>query len=237
MNDIKYFGQELEIFAHAANWKRYYGTLVKPYLGERVLEVGAGIGMTTASLYDVSVKEWVCLEPDRSFSARLKEKIETGELPPACREMSGTIADLQSDDLYNAILYIDVLEHIQNDRVETQAAANHLKPGGRLIVISPAHQWLFTPFDRAIGHFRRYTKTSLVKVKPEYCEQEKLLYLDTAGLFLSLANKLLLKQSLPTLEQVLFWDRRVVPVSAILDRCLWFCYGKTIVAVWRKSSG
>lgn len=237
MNDIRYIGQELATFAHALNWKRYYGALVKPYFGERVLEVGAGIGTTTASLYNLRVKEWVCLEPDRGLIARLETKIETGELPPACRARLGTITDLQSDDLYNAILYIDVLEHIQNDRAEAQAAADHLKPEGRLIVISPAHQWLFTPFDRAIGHFRRYSKTSLAKVKPESCEQEKMLYLDAVGLFLSLTNKLLLKQPLPTVEQILFWDRRVVPVSAILDRCLRFSFGKSIVAIWRKISG
>ena len=50
MADYTYIGSELELFSEASNWKAYYARLIRPYLGEEVLEVGAGIGATTASL-------------------------------------------------------------------------------------------------------------------------------------------------------------------------------------------
>ena len=234
MDRTKYVGEELEIFARAVNWKNYYGSLIKPYFGERVLEVGAGIGATTSALHDPQVKEWICLEPDAEFIKILEQKIRDNELSTACRAKPGIVQELPQNDLYDSILYIDVLEHIQNDKAEVQAAARHLKPGGRLIILSPAHQWLFTPFDQAIGHFRRYSKESLAQVQPEHCTLEKLIYLDSAGMLLSLANKLMLRQAMPTVKQILFWDRWIVPISKILDRTLMFGLGKTVIGIWKR---
>jgi len=234
MSDGKYIGEELEIFAHAVNWKKYYGSLLKPWFGRRLLEVGAGLGATTSILYDSKVTEWICLEPDQAFYRLLQEKIQNKELPSACKAKLGTLADLDPNDLYDTIIYIDVMEHIENDKAEADIASRHLKPGGRLIVLSPAHPWLFTPFDKAIGHFRRYSRATLSKLKPEGCVEEKIIYLDSAGMALSLANKLLLRQSMPTVKQILFWDRWIVPVSKIMDRILTFNVGKSVVGIWKK---
>ena len=235
MDNIKYIGEELGIFAHAINWKKYYGSLIKPYFGERILEVGAGIGETTSALYAPQVREWICLEPDAEFIKILQKKIQDNELSAVCRAKLGTVQELPQNEFYDSILYIDVLEHIEDDLAEAQAAARHLKPGGRLIVLSPAHQWLFTPFDQAIGHFRRYSKETLAQVHPEHCVLEKLIYLDSAGMLLSLANKLMLRQSMPTVKQILFWDRWIVPVSKILDRILMFSLGKSVVGIWKRT--
>jgi protein-L-isoaspartate O-methyltransferase len=233
MEGNKYIGKELEIFAHATNWKKYYGSIIKSHFGERVLEVGAGIGTTTSALYNPQIREWVCLEPDAEFVQILHQKIEKNELPAACHPKLGTVQELPADDLYDCILYIDVLEHIENDWMEVQASAKHLKPGGRLIVLSPAHHWLFTPFDQAIGHYRRYSKKTLSRISPGNCTLENLIYLDAAGLCLSLANKIILKQSMPTVSQILFWDRWIVPISRVLDRILMFNLGKSVVGVWK----
>ena len=61
MNTEHYIGNELELFDKAKNWKRYYGTLIQPFLTGDVMEVGAGIGATTRSLCNGSQKKWVCL--------------------------------------------------------------------------------------------------------------------------------------------------------------------------------
>ena len=235
MKDIKYIGEELGIFARATNWKSYYASLIKPHLGQRVLEVGAGLGATTPALHDPSVREWVCLEPDESFYKLLDEKINSGELPAGCKAVHGTLASLPEDDLYDAILYIDVMEHIEDDHAEARIAGRHLKLDGHLIVLSPAHQWLFTAFDHSIGHFRRYSRTRLAQITPINCTVHKLIYLDSAGMLLSTANKLFLRQSMPTLEQILFWDQFVVPVSKILDRLFSFNLGKSVVGIWRRT--
>ena len=139
------------------------------------------------------------------------------------------------DQQFDTIIYIDVLEHIENDRDELNQAASHLRQGGHLIVLSPAHQRLFSPFDAAIGHFRRYNRAMLRSVSPGSLRVELMKYLDSAGLILSAANMLFLRQSMPTKAQLHFWDHWVVPVSRVLDKLFMYSVGKTIIAVWRRA--
>ncbi len=228
-----YIGNELELFAHAQNWKRYFGSVIAP-LGARVLEVGAGLGSTTAALCNGAQTEWWCLEPDRSLLAEVEARIQSGALPACCRACPGTLSDLPADARFDSILYIDVLEHIADDRAELARAARHLAPGGRLVVLSPAYPFLYSPFDRAIGHYRRYTRASLGALTPPGCRQTRLFYLDSVGLLTSLANRLFLRQSLPTQAQILFWDRRLVPLSRRLDPLLGFRAGRSVIGIWER---
>src|ERR1051326_7560289 len=72
----RYPGEELDVFAHAVNWKRYVRAIVRPYLVGDVLEVGAGIGSTTRVLMDGRQRSWTCLEPDPELAARLRAGLE-----------------------------------------------------------------------------------------------------------------------------------------------------------------
>jgi hypothetical protein len=130
---------------------------------------------------------------------------------------------------------MDVLEHIKADAAELARAALHLKPNGTLAVLAPALQWLFTPFDAAIGHYRRYSKNSLRSIIPGCLRETKCIYLDSAGLLASLGNKLLLRSSIPSKAQIQFWDRAMVPISRYTDRALNHAIGKSILGVWQKS--
>jgi SAM-dependent methyltransferase len=223
-----YIGSELELFAHAHQWKAYYKSLIAPFFGKRVLEVGAGLGATTAALCDGTQDEWTCLEPDPDLLAQLRSR----PLPGCCCPQAGFVATLAPDSRFDSILYIDVLEHIEDDRAELERASRHLPPGGHLIVLSPAYQFLFSPFDASIGHYRRYTRATLSALTPPGCRLILLRYLDSVGLLTSLANRLVLRQPLPTRAQILFWDRRLVPLSRLLDPLFGFRFGRSVVAVW-----
>jgi len=229
-----YPGQELALFEHAINWKKYFSSLVTPLLKGRVLEMGAGIGATTLLLNDGTTREWLLVEPDSTMCEALREKVNNAVLPSNCIVKEGTIKTLDPSELFDAIIYIDVLEHIENDREELDNAAMHLRPGGHVIVLAPAFQSLFSPFDKAIGHYRRYDKNMLKKLTPISLVLRRCHYLDTVGYFASLANKALLRKSYPTKQQVLMWDRLMVPVSRITDRLFFYSFGKSILAVWKK---
>jgi SAM-dependent methyltransferase len=231
--DFAYPGQELAIFAHARNWKAYWSSFVVPFLHESVLEVGAGIGTNTVLLATAQPKQWVCLEPDGGLLKELQRNLE--RFPPGRYEsFASTLETLPASALFDTIIYIDVLEHIEDDAAELKRAAGHLKPGGRLVVLSPAHQWLFSKFDASIGHYRRYTRRTLLAISPPGVRLERAIYLDAFGLFLSLANRLLLRQNLPTVEQIKFWDRFVVPVSRLVDPILFYRAGKSVLVIWQK---
>jgi SAM-dependent methyltransferase len=229
-----YVGTELDLFATAERWKSYVRRQVRPYLGRQVLEVGAGTGGTTRVLCDEGPERWVCLEPDSSLGDRLIAAIHEGELADCCEARIGTLADLDERDRFDTILYMDVLEHIADDRAELLRAADQLQTGGHLIVLAPAHQWLFTPFDEAIGHYRRYTKSTLRKAGPPGFALRRLVYLDSIGLLASLGNRLVLKSSMPNPAQIAVWDRLMVPLSRLVDPLLGYSLGKSALAVWRK---
>jgi protein-L-isoaspartate O-methyltransferase len=234
MSELPYVGQELDIFAHATHWKRYWSSCVRPFLSGDVLEVGAGIGANTPLLAPQAVRSWVCLEPDAKLAERAGAALAADPTTSKCEVRVGTTQSLPQDPQFDALLYIDVLEHIEQDKEELARAANLLKKGGRLIVLSPAHQWLFTAFDQSIGHFRRYDRASLVACGPKACALSKLWYLDSVGMLASCGNRLLLHQAMPDLRQILFWDQYLVPPSTLLDRMLLHRAGKSILAVWTK---
>jgi SAM-dependent methyltransferase len=199
-------------------------------LGEDVLEVGAGIGGTTQVLCRRLHNRWVCLEPDSVLIAGLKSE---SNLPEQCEIRQGSLANLLDGEYFDTILYIDVLEHIEDDFKEMQWASKFLKPGGVLIVLSPAHQWLFSAFDRSIGHYRRYTKSSLNRLSPQGLVCVSIKYLDSVGMLASLSN-CFMKQRMPTVSQIQLWDSWMVPISRFLDQLLCYTVGKSILGIWRK---
>lgn len=229
---FKYQGDELVLFQYAKNWKKYFSKQIAPYINGHVLEAGAGIGSTTLLLNNGTPAKWLLMEPDKEMSAILETMISAKKLAGNCKIQTGTIDQLT--EKFDSILYIDVLEHIESDREEINKAAALLNDGGHLIVLSPAFQFLYNPFDKAIGHYRRYNKKMLRQLTPETLKLLNCKYYDSAGYFAALVNKLLLRQKYPTIKQVLFWDRWIIPVSRITDKLLFNSFGKSIISVWKK---
>lgn len=230
-----YEGRELESFAHARRWKAYVARMLGPYLQGAVLEAGAGLGETTRALRPASAAvSWTCLEPDALMARTISDAARAGALGADVGSVCGTIVDLPGEPAYDTVLYVDVLEHIADDHAELAEAARRLRPCGRIVVLSPAWPFLYSEFDKAIGHHRRYTKRMLRALTPDGTMIETAFYLDAVGMLASAANKLLLRQRLPTLRQVLLWDRAMVPLSRLLDPLTGRSFGRSVVTVWRK---
>ena len=230
-----YAGAELHLFAGAVNWKTYFSSMIQPYLGEEVLEVGAGIGGTTQALCLRPRRRWLCLEPDLELAELMRQSFAGLCLPTQCEVLAGTVADLRPDQQFDSILYVDVLEHIEDDCGELAGAVRHLRADGTLIVLSPAHQFLYTPFDRALGHFRRYSRRSLAAAVPQGMTTERLVYLDAAGMMASFGNRMLLRHAMPTARQIWFWDVFLVRLSRFIDPVLGYSLGKSVLGVWRQA--
>jgi SAM-dependent methyltransferase len=232
MSNPQYPGTELDVFAHARNWKAYLKDVISPWLRGHVLEVGAGIGGTTSAFRDSTQESWTALEPDGSLAERLRARVADARPPVDVRV--GSISTLPDEPRFDCILYIDVLEHIEDDAGELRLACARLAPQGAVVILSPAHDVLYSPFDAAIGHHRRYSRRQLAAITPETLRLVHTEYIDTVGLLLSAGNRLILRSAAPSLAQVVFWDRRCIPLSRRLDRALGGRVGKSILAIWRK---
>jgi SAM-dependent methyltransferase len=229
-----YVGSELELFADAVHWKRYFRSAFSDRLVGDVLEVGAGIGETARHLIGGRQRSWLCLEPDARLASRLREWASSDGLALRPNVQIGTTQDVDPHSRFDTILYIDVLEHIEDDSAELQRAARLLSPRGTLIVLSPAFQQLFSEFDRSVGHYRRYTRGTLAAVMPPSLRKVRLKYLDTVGFMASLANRALLRQDLPTKKQIALWDRVMIPASRIIDPLLAHSFGRSVLAIYER---
>jgi len=224
---FRYSGEELPSMARAVHWKAYIADLVRPHLGPSVLEVGAGIGSNIPYLRHPPVRDWTVVEPDAGQAAQIPHA--------GVRVVVGTLAAIGARERFDAILYLDVLEHIAEDAAELGAAAAHLAPGGRLIVLAPAHPFLTSAMDAAVGHYRRYTPAGLRALTPAGCQLAVLDQVDALGFFASLANRLVLHRARATTGQIRLWDSGLVPLSRRLDRWLGCRFGKSLFAVWRQA--
>lgn len=232
-SNFEYIGTELDLFSLATNWKAYWAMAITPYLGASVLDVGAGKGATARLLSGAPGRRWLALEPDAQMADCIRQEIGSGAIKGPCDVKVGTLEALSPDEKFDTILYIDVLEHIEADRAELDRAAKYLKPAGRIVVLSPAHNWLYTPFDKALGHFRRYDVDLLRRATPASLAVDRIFYLDSVGMLASLANRLILKASHPTPAQIRLWDSWMVPASRVVDPLTGNRLGKSIVGVWR----
>jgi SAM-dependent methyltransferase len=233
-NKTAYIGEELNLFSLATNWKCYVKAEIKEYLAGDVLEVGAGIGSTTVAMHHGLGNRWICLEPDVANARQLKRSVIERPEFKGTEVVAGSLDTLAKRPSFDCVLYMDVLEHIHDDRDHVEAAAQLVRRGGYIIILSPAHQWLFSEFDKSIGHLRRYNKQLLCSLMPSGWIQVKLAYLDSVGAVLSLGNVLALRQAIPSPWQIAIWDRFCIPLSRIMDSVFQEKCGKSILAVWRK---
>lgn len=234
VSESDYLGSELEVFRLASNWKNYWRKALSPYLGRRVLDVGAGIGATAENLAGGDYNRWIELEPDVRQAGEIRRLRDAGRIPPWFEVREGTLHSLSEHESFDTILYIDVLEHIEDDTGELWRASTHLEPGGNIVVLAPAHQYLYSEFDRRIGHFRRYNAAALRRLVPDGLKAHGLRYLDSVGMLANLANRMLLRSGCPTSGQIRFWDSIIVPVSRVLDPVLLHRVGKSIICVFHK---
>ena len=232
----QYSGEELALFSKAENWKKYFSATIKPFITGSVLEVGAGLGETSPYLINEKVTRWTYLEPDPSFAKKIKSCIEESDIDIPAHIITGTIANIPAAELYDTILYIDVLEHIEKDQLEINLILQKLAANGRLIILAPAYNSLMNNFDRAIGHYRRYDKKMLRNLIKNSLTEIKLFYLESTGIGLLWVNKILSRKKYPTQKEVLLWDKLFVPVSKFADKFFRYRFGKTIIGVWQKNS-
>ena len=187
MTKIDYQGWELEYFDNSKNFRNYQNDLIKDYIRGYTAEIGPGNG-ENLKLYLDRVEKVDLFEPSKILFENLKSKYQDNQnLFLKNKEFSLTV------NTYDTILYLDVLEHIQNDLEEINKAFNSLKSEGNLIINVPAFQHLYSKFDEDVNHFKRYDKKSITDLIQNLdLSSYQMKYYDSIGYLLSLISKIFL---------------------------------------------
>ena len=122
--------------------------------GAAVLDVGCGTGFVLERLTE-SFDAWG-VEPDASVRARAQPGVMARILPGSAEDFTAL-----GDRRFQAVLLLDVLEHLDDDAAAVRAAAGMLAPGGVVLLTVPAFPALWSSHDDRNDHRRRYTRKSL----------------------------------------------------------------------------
>ena len=126
-----------------------------------------------------------------------------------------------SPEPFDAVVYLNVLEHVEDDAGELRLAASALRPGGALLVFGPALEWLYSELDYKAGRYRRYSLRRLHQLaRAAGFEILSLRYVDVVGVLPYLVAYRLLRR--PSISGSTLWgyDRLLVPVSRLLQRAV-----------------
>ena len=177
--------ENLDALSKADHYLRFQFDHIKPFIGKRILEIGAGVGNVSKQLLCLPHEEIILVEKEACFVRQLENVFGS-----KVTVLNINLKSIKNHTTYFAsrnidtIIAINVVEHIKDDLTCLRALSTILKGGGRIILIVPAFNYLFTKLDKNYGHFRRYTKSTL----NDYANQLHLtlmknVYLDIFGWF------------------------------------------------------
>ncbi|HKB80820.1 MAG TPA: glycosyltransferase [Thermoanaerobaculia bacterium] len=215
-------------------YNRWIWERLRPYVGQRVLEVGAGSGTMTRFLYGRELI--VATDKETPYIDRLRN---------AFRRRPGIIVerlDLDREDAldlsryaFDTVLCINVLEHTDDDAAALRRAQRLLQPGGRVVIFVPAGKNLYGALDRGVGHQRRYERDELAdKLRQAGFEIEEMSFQNSVARYAWWLNSRVLKrQGLPVAQSRLF-DRMVPLLKALEGERP--AAGLSLIAVGRKAA-
>ena len=173
----------LERMGKLSRYNDWIWQAIAPYVGNRVLEVGAGIGNMTRVLYGRDLI--VAADLELPYLHILRNRFSRNPTIEVER------LDLNSDEClalkrheFDTVVCLNVLEHIEDHEGALQRLYEVLVPGGRLALFVPADQKLFGTIDTQVGHFRRYSREELQRIiEAAGFVTEKLTYQNVFGRF------------------------------------------------------
>jgi SAM-dependent methyltransferase len=175
----------------------------------RLLEIGCGTGHNLAMLGEFGSVD--ALEVDDIARGMAEERLGHKVLSTPLPELVGV-----PDDRYDMVAALDVIEHIPDDKAALGGIARILKPGGKLVMTVPAHQWMWSAHDVVNHHQRRYSKSALKRlIEQSPLHLEAIGYLNSLLFPVALAERLASKL---TGKEEVDLDPPAEPLNQALER-------------------
>ena len=231
MKSYKYPEKITETFDKANFHIKYCLSFVKKHINGEVLEVGAGCGSFTRHYLDNKVSKLLLTETDKKNILNLSKKFKDNQ---KIKVQNKHIYEIKKN--FDTIIYFHVLEHIKDHRNELKEAMKRLNKNGKLIILVPAHQKMYSNLDKVVGHYRRYEKKFFFSEIFKRLSKIEFKYLDSSGYFLYFLNKLFFKnEDCPSKLKIFIWDKLFTPFSIILDFIFRYKVGKCILTIYKRN--
>lgn len=233
---VVYVGKDLEAMSFALKYHRWILEEFRPFFGKKLVEVGAGTGSFSEMLLGEKINSLSLIEPSDMFNFlkqnidKLKTEIKVNYYNSIFVEATANLSETP-----DTIIYVNVLEHIKDDVAELQKIYKTLEEGGHCLIFVPAFQLLFGPLDEKVGHYRRYNRKEIEdKALSVGFKIQKSKYFDFAGFFPWFIKYKILKFDNIQSDEVIIYDKFVVPVTKRIESLFRFPIGKNILIVLKK---
>jgi SAM-dependent methyltransferase len=227
---------DLEIMAHAQNYQNWMYRRIGPFIGQRVLEVGAGIGNFTRLLLDRELV--VPTDLSEKCVQQLKERLGNDlQVHPETLDLGNPTDRDWQRYRFDTVVCLNVLEHVEDDAKALSFMNSVLEPGGRAVVLVPAFKFLYGTIDARIGHYRRYTRSTLLPpLVSAGFELERLFYMNVIGIAGWFWNNRVRRIEEENASQIGLFDRFIAPWAEPLERWVPPPFGLSLIAIGKKPS-
>ncbi len=225
---------DLEIMSQSLNYRNWIFSQFSAYIGQRVVEMGAGIGTFTDLLKDREIVMPVDNYGPAVDYLRNRFKDQENVLPLKIDVSSQQLTELKQYTPDTCICN-NVLEHIDDDHAALSNMFDILTPEGHLGLYIPAFQCVFGTIDELVGHKRRYDRKGLsYKLNKAGFKILELYYMNSIALPGWFLNNRVLKRNKESISQVLFFDRYIVPWLKAIENILHPPFGLGLIAICKK---
>jgi SAM-dependent methyltransferase len=229
----------LAVIGKMTNYCRWIFDIMSPYLGAHVLEAGCGNGNLSSLITEhPTVKRYVGIElaAERCSFVRNALKPREGQsIEILNMDLEGPGLECLASDPFDTIVCLNVLEHIQDDQRLLMTFHEILEPGGRVLLLAPAFQWLFGSIDEAVQHCRRYSRGELSgKLLRAGLKPLRVEFFNCFGILGWYWHGKVRRFVVHPPEDIRRWDR-LVPALRLFERVLPVPFGLSIAAIAEKS--
>jgi len=213
----------------AGNYAGWIFERIEPHRGVEVLEVGAGHGTFTEMLAR-KAKRVVASDISERCVNRLRERFSGDS---SVEVLHGSIDSAVTHGPFDSVILINVLEHIEDDDGALRELAGRLlKPGGRVVLWVPAFSFLYSDFDRRIGHHRRYGRPGLrTQLSDAGFDVQDIRYVNAVGAVAWLVLARFLRRTPTNGAPVKVFDKYFVPVLKRFEQRWRPPFGQSVLAV------
>jgi SAM-dependent methyltransferase len=230
--------ETLQIISKADRFNRWMYNQFHSFLKGEVLEIGSGIGNISQFVVDAGFNITLS-DYNPEYVDLLKKKFELKENVRDILSINLLHTEFENcyrklEEKFDCIFLLNVIEHLQNDSAAIKNCRFLLKPGGDLIILAPAYQWLYCKFDKELGHYRRYTLKSLSLQFQnngiQIVNKKYFNFLGIAGWFVF--GKIFGKKILGSNEMSAF--NKLVPFATMLDKLFLHKAGLSVIMIGVK---
>lgn len=228
----------LEILSEAVNYNRFVVDRMRPFLGTKLLELGAGIGNLTPlflaegrTVTAIDIEQTLIDEHRRRIPASPALTVECVSIQ-ALAERSGETGS------YDTVVSSNVLEHIPDNMIGEVVSAMYalLKPGGHAVHWVPAFEGIYGTIDESFGHCRRYNKTTAARLmRNAGFHVVSCSYWNVIGFFGWWFNGRVLKKKEIHRASALAFDKYLVPLVRVVEPVIWRPFGQSLLIVAKKN--